>query len=62
VKLVGPVISDEYASGQTLGMRLPVFFPYQLQGQMTMLLELLMNGIPALQVARSLALIRKRPA
>ncbi len=27
-------------------IRLPVFFPHQLQGQMTMLLQLLMNGIP----------------
>jgi len=29
-----------------LGMRLPIFFPHQLQGQMTMLLQLLMDGIP----------------
>jgi hypothetical protein len=27
-------------------MRLPVFFPHQLQGQMTTLLQLLMNGFP----------------
>ena len=29
-----------------LGIRLSVFFPQQLQGQMAMLLELLMNGFP----------------
>jgi hypothetical protein len=29
-----------------LGMRLPVFFPHQLQGQMAMLLRLLMNAFP----------------
>ena len=29
-----------------LGMCLPVFFPHQLQGQMTMLLELLVSRFP----------------
>jgi hypothetical protein len=30
----------------SFGMRLPVFFPHQLQRQMAMLLQLLMNGFP----------------
>jgi hypothetical protein len=34
-------------------MRLPVFFPHQLQGQMTMLLQLLMNGIPIPELSLS---------
>jgi hypothetical protein len=38
----------------TFGMDLPVFFPHQLQGQMAMLLQLLMNGFPVWLRSQSL--------